>query len=60
MSVMTKAEAEAVRVKWKQRPDRTPCEHLNLELEWNDLGHSTGKYTCILCGEPVAQRYLAA
>ena len=39
---MTRAEVEAVRVKWKQRPDRTPCVHLNLELEWNDLGHSTG------------------
>src|SRR5437870_1625805 len=29
------------------------CEHLNLELEWNDFGYSTGHYTCIICGEPV-------
>lgn len=36
---MTKAEAEAVRVKWKQRPDRTPYEHLK-EVDrgnWPDL-----------------------
>lgn len=58
--MMTTSQAAALRVKWKQRMDRTPCEHLNLELEWNDLGHSKGNYICILCGESVAQRYLAA
>jgi hypothetical protein len=31
-----------------------------LELEWNIFGHSTGNYSCILYGESVAQRHLAA
>lgn len=57
---MTMNQAAALRVKWKQRVDRSQCEHLNLELEWDDLGHSKGNYICILCGESVAQRYLAA
>ena len=57
---MTVHQAAALRVKWKQRVDRAQCEHLNLELEWDDLGHSKGNYVCILCGEAVAQRYLAA
>jgi hypothetical protein len=57
---MTTIQAAALRVKWKQRLDPSECEHLNLELEWNNLGHSTGNYVCILCGEPVAQRNLAA
>ena len=57
---MTLKQAAALRVKWKQRTDRTPCEHLNLEMEWDDLGHSTGHYTCIICGERVAKRNLAA
>jgi len=53
-------QAEALRVKWKQRTDRSPCEHLNLELEWDHLGHTTGTYVCILCGEAVAHSHLAA
>ena len=57
---MTMIEAAALRVKWQQRTDRSPCEHLNLELEWDDLGHSTGNYVCILCGKSAAQRHLAA
>jgi hypothetical protein len=56
---MTQTQAAALRVQWKQRADRTPCEHLSLELEWNGLGHPTGVYNCIICGESVAQRYLA-
>lgn len=52
-----RAEAEAVRVKWKQRAYRTPCEHLVLELEWNEQGYLTGNYVCNLCGVSVA-RYL--
>ena len=51
---MTMEQAAALRVKWKQRSDRSPCEHLNLELEWDHLGHTTGNYVCILCGEAVA------
>jgi hypothetical protein len=57
---MTLTQAAALRVKWKQRADRTPCEHLNLELEWNDIGNSKANYIYILFGESVAQRYLAA
>jgi len=37
---MTLNQAAASRVKWKQRTDRTPREHLTLELEGNDVGHS--------------------
>ena len=57
---MTINQAAALRVKWKERTDRLPCEHLNLELEWNDVGPSAGHYNCILCGEFVAQKHLAA
>jgi hypothetical protein len=49
-------QAATLRMKWKQRIDRLPCEHLNLELQWDVLGHSEGDYICILCGEPVAER----
>jgi hypothetical protein len=57
---MTIHQADAIRVNWKRRADLLACMHLNLELEWNDLGHSTGYYVCILCCESVAQRHLAA
>ena len=57
---MTIEQAAAIRVKWKQRVEHSPCEHLNLELERNDLGHSTGNYVCIICGEPIAQKRLDA
>ena len=53
-------QAAALRVKWKRRADPSPCEHLTLVLEWDDMGHSRGNYNCIVCGESVAQRYLAA
>jgi hypothetical protein len=40
---MTMNQAAALRVRWKERADRSAdCEHLNLELEWNDFGYSTG------------------
>jgi hypothetical protein len=42
---MTKAEAEALRVKLKQQVERPPCKHSNLELESNGEGHLTGNYT---------------
>ena len=51
---MTTNQAAAIRVNWKQH-DQSPCKHLNLELEWDDLGHSTGNYVCILCGVSTAQ-----
>jgi hypothetical protein len=53
---MTTAQAAELRVKWKQRVDQTPCEHLNLELELTGSG-STGNYNCIVCGEPIAHQH---
>ena len=54
---MTMNQAAALRVRWKERADlTTDCKHLNLELDCNDLGHSRGHYTCIICGEPVTQK----
>ena len=48
---MTMNQAAALRVRWKERADlSTDCEHLNLELEWNDLGHSTGHSTSLSAG----------
>lgn len=57
---MTMIQAVALQMKWKQRTDRSPCAHLNLELLWDVLGHSEGDYICIRCGESVAQQHLAA
>jgi len=54
---MTMNQAAALRVRWNQRVyPSSDCAHLNLDLEWDDLGHSTGHYTCIICGESVAPR----
>ena len=53
---MTTIQAAELRVKWKQRLDPSECKHLNLELECNNLGHSTDNYVCTVCGEPAAQR----
>ncbi len=57
---MTKDQAAAIRLRWEQRAYEISCQHLTLELERNDRGDATGKYICILCGESVAQRNLAA
>ena len=57
---MTMLQAVTLRMIWKQQTDRSPCEHRTLELEWDRLGHSTGNYVCVRCGEPVAERKLAA
>jgi len=57
---MTINQAAALRVKWKQRADRPPCEHLSLELELDELGHSTGDITYFICGEFVSPGLLAA
>jgi hypothetical protein len=48
---MTKAEATALGLRWKQRAYPISCEHLTLKSERNREGHATGKYICILCGE---------
>ena len=57
---MTKSEAEALRVKWKQRVEPPACAHLIQVEEVDEVGYSTGHYVCNLCGEPVAERGLAA
>jgi len=57
---MTMNQAAGIRENWKQRAYRIPCEHLVLELEWNEQGYLTGNYVCNLCGESVAQQDLAA
>ena len=57
---MTINEAARIRAQWKGQSAVKTCRHFTLELEFNDQGDSTGNYVCILCGEPMAQRPLAA
>ena len=57
---MSRNQAAAIRLMWEERADPIPCEHMTLELEWDDLGHSTGNYVCIRCGVSVSQRHLVA
>ena len=57
---MTFKQAAYIRGRWKGQSAQETCRHLTLELEFNDQGDSTGNYVCILCGEPMAQRSLAA
>jgi hypothetical protein len=57
---MTFQQAACIRARWKGQSAQETCRHLTLELEFNDQGDSTGNYVCIVCGEPVAQRPLAA
>ena len=45
---MTMNQAAALRVKWKQQADRSPCGHLSLELEWDGQVDSTGNYVYIV------------
>jgi hypothetical protein len=54
---MTITQAAELRVKWQQRVDPLPCEHLNLEMEWSDNGYSTGSYNCIVCGEAIVHKH---
>ena len=51
---MTRADAEALRVKWKQHPDLPACAHSNQELEASEGGYLTGNYCCTACGGLVA------
>ena len=51
---MTINQAATLQMNWKRRADRALCEHSNLELEWNERGHSTGHDASILCGETMA------
>ncbi len=50
---MTILQAVALRMKSDMLPYGSACRHLNLELEWDDSGNSTGKYVCTACGESV-------
>src|ERR1041385_5748779 len=50
---MTILQAVAIRMKWNMLPYGSACQHRNLELEWDDIGNSTGKYVCTACGESV-------
>lgn len=54
---MTIAQAAELRVKWKQRVDPPPCEHLNLELVWSASGSPNGNYSCIVCGETIVNQH---
>ena len=54
--LMTTTQAAELRVKWKERTDAPKCEHLTLELEWSENGYFTGNYTCIVRGDPIAQK----
>lgn len=53
---MTTTQAAELRVRWKQQTHPFSCEHLTLELEWSESGHSTGNYNCIVCGENVVKK----
>jgi len=57
---MTIIESTRLRAKWRGQSALETCRHLTLKLEFHDQGDSTGNYFCIFCGEPVAQRSLAA
>lgn len=58
---MTRSEAEALGVKWKQRRLSRPCnlpacKHSNQGLEASEGSYLTGDYHCTDCGEPVAKK----
>ena len=53
---MTTNQVAILRMNWRRGTDLAACEHSNLELEWNERGHSTGHYACSLCGESMAAR----
>ena len=50
-------QAGPLRVRWKERADlSTDCKHLNLEMDVDDIGHSTGNITCFICGGLVVHK----
>jgi len=58
---MTRDEATALRVKWKDRrpswsSNQSTCRHPNQELEWLEDGHLTRNYCCTDCGELVGKK----
>jgi hypothetical protein len=59
--IMTRGDAETLRVKWKDRrlfrpSDLPACTHPNQELEWREDGSLTRNYCCTDCGELVAKK----
>jgi hypothetical protein len=57
---MTFKQGAFIRARWRGQSALETCRHMTLELEFNDQGDSTSNYVCIVCGEPAAQRSLAA
>jgi hypothetical protein len=57
---MTTKQADFIRARWRGQSVLETCRHLTLELEFDNHGNSTDNYVCIVCGETVAQRSLAA
>ena len=58
---MTKAEAEALWSKWKDRrlswpSDQPACRYPNQELEWRENGHLMRNYCCTDCDELLAKQ----
>jgi hypothetical protein len=54
---MTKAQAIALREKWKQRGNRHPCKHLEQEVDRSENGIVTATYHCLTCGKAVLRIY---
>jgi hypothetical protein len=50
---MTNAEAAELQLKWIQQGDSPLCEHLKVELEYNDDNSETDIYRCTTCGRSV-------
>jgi len=50
---MTNAEAAELQLKWIQRGDSPLCEHLKVELEYNDDNSETDIHRCTTCGRSV-------
>jgi hypothetical protein len=50
---MTKTQAAEIQTKWKQLVDPPACEHVTQEMETSNGHYLTGRYHCLVCGEPV-------
>ncbi len=50
---MAHAQMAKVQVKWEQRENPAPCEHLKLKLEPSGFGGFTGNFYCIACGDSI-------
>jgi hypothetical protein len=52
---MTKAEADALQVKWTQQGDPPLCEYLKIDLERIEDGYMTGTYRYLTCGDAMVR-----